>query len=604
MKATNEFEYLIIGAGPAGLQLGYFLEKTNRNYLIIEAGNTAGTFFKKFPRHGKLISINKVYTGYDDPETNLRWDWNSLISDSEEMLLKHYSREYFPHTNDFVRYLNDFANHFNLNIQYNCKVVKIAKNEKFMVIDSNGNVYGGSRLIIATGCNQPYIPSIPGIELTENYTDVSIDPEDFANQRVLIIGKGNSGFETADNLVGTTAMIHVASPNPISLAWKTKYVGHLRAVNNNLLDTYQLKSQNLLLDATIKKIERQNDKFVVSVHYTHAHDEEEDLIYDRVILCSGFRFNNSLFDESCCPELTINDRFPKQTSEWESTNVKDLYFAGVLMHQRDFKKKQSGFIHGFRYNIQALHSILEKKYHHQEWSNQQLEIKAESLTEAIIQRINTSSSLWQQTGFIGDLIVISDNGKEARYYHNVPTDYIHDSDFGKQEHYYTITLEFGHEIIDSSPDPFALERVHKDDSDNAAQSPSLHPIIKRFCGQTLVCEHHIIEDIASEWMEEVHVKPLLEFLHNQLSSNVVLFKEAQHIKQPQTSPQIKRLGTYLVEAGLLTSNQVDMALNEQKATDAPLGKVVSNRGWVSQQTIEYMIEKIIMPERKALKIGI
>jgi len=96
MKTKAEFEYLIIGAGPAGLQMAYFLEKSDRNYLILEAGESAGSSFNKFPRHGKLISINKVYTGYEDPEINLRWDWNSLLSDSEAMLFKNYSKRYFP----------------------------------------------------------------------------------------------------------------------------------------------------------------------------------------------------------------------------------------------------------------------------------------------------------------------------------------------------------------------------------------------------------------------------------------------------------------------------------------------------------------------------
>jgi hypothetical protein len=42
----------------------------------------------------------------------------------------------------------------------------------------------------------------------------------------------------------TAAVIHVAGPHSIRMAWRTHYVGHLRAVNNNFLDTYQLKSQN------------------------------------------------------------------------------------------------------------------------------------------------------------------------------------------------------------------------------------------------------------------------------------------------------------------------------------------------------------------------
>ena len=33
------YDYIIIGAGPAGLQLGYFLHKANKNYVIIEKKN-------------------------------------------------------------------------------------------------------------------------------------------------------------------------------------------------------------------------------------------------------------------------------------------------------------------------------------------------------------------------------------------------------------------------------------------------------------------------------------------------------------------------------------------------------------------------------------
>ena len=512
----KEFEYLIIGAGPAGLQLGYFLEKAKRDYLILEAGETAGSTFKKFPRHGKLISINKVYTGYDDPEINLRWDWNSLLSDREEMLFKNYSRSYFPDSKDLVRYLQDFAIRFKLKIKYGVRVVRIAKNDKFLVIDSKGNVFCCERLVVASGLSHPYIPQIPGIEFAENYINVSINPEDFANQKVLIIGKGNSGFETADNLVATTSLIHIASPNPIRMAWKSKYVGHLRAVNNNFLDTYQLKSQNAVLDATVEKIERKEDKFVVSFSYTHANGEREDLVYDRVLLCTGFRLNSDLFDKSCIPELAIDERFPAQTSEWESTNVKDLYFAGVLMHQRDFKKKQSGFIHGFRYNVKALYNLLEHKYHNKALPSFSIKSDPVSLTAAIVNRINRSSALWQQTGFLGDTIIVSEANETALYYEELPIDYIHDSNLGKCEHYYTITLEYGYDV-DKMPEPFAIDRVHKEDTHNAAQSAFIHPIIKRFCGSNLVAEHHIIEDLAGEWLEEPHIEPLTEFLRIQLS---------------------------------------------------------------------------------------
>jgi hypothetical protein len=287
-----------------------------------------------------------------------------------------------------------------------------------------------------------------------------------------------------------------------------------------------LKSQNVILNATIDKIERQGGKFVVSFAYSHADGELEDLVYDRVILCTGFRFDDSIFDESCKPELVINNRFPAQTSEWESTNVKNLYFVGVLMHMRDYKKKQSGFIHGFRYNIRALHHMLERKYYNRELPYQLIEPTPESLTEAIIRRVNLSSGLWQQTGFLCDLIVIPKDGKAAQYYEDMPRDYIHDSDLGQHDHYYTVTLEFGLDIIYASPDPFVVERIHKDDIERAALSSFIHPIIQHFCRNTLVAEHHVIEDVASEWLEELHVKPLYEFLRQRFSRELRVEKVA------------------------------------------------------------------------------
>ena len=489
------------------MQLGYYLEKAGRNYLILEAGTSAGTFFKKFPRHRTLISSNKVYTGYDDTERNLRWDWNSLLCENDELLFKNYSKEYFPPADEMVRYLTDFANTYKLKIKYQTKAVRISKNDDFAVLDQNGESYSCKRLIIASGFMKPYVPPIPGIELVELYTDVSVDPNDFINQKVLILGKGNSGFETAENIITTAAVIHIASPNPLSLAWKTHFVGHLRAVNNNLLDTYQLKSQNAVLDASVEKIKRlENGKYVVSLSYTHANGEKEDLVYDRVIACTGFRFDSSVFDESCRPDLVINDRFPNQTSTWESSNIQELYFVGTLTQARDFKKTTSGFIHGYRYNARTLHRILEQKYHGNPLPRYPVPATSQGLVDAVMKRVNTSSALWQQFGFLADLIVVTDNGDKARYYEELPADYVHDSELGRNDHYYKVTLEFGK----ITGDPFNIER--HPDPNAAVRSTFLHPVIRRFSGNNLIAEHHILEDLYGEWLkEEAHIRPLYEF---------------------------------------------------------------------------------------------
>lgn len=519
------YEYIILGAGPAGLQMGHHLSRAGHSYLILEAGDAPGHFFKQFPRHRTLISVNKVYTGFEDPEVNLRHDWNSILSDEEGVpLFKDFSRRYFPPADEFVRYLGEYADHHELAIRCNTRVIRVEKGGCFRLFDAEGNVFSCQRLIVATGVSKPYVPQIPGAELAENYVDVSVDPEDFINQRVLILGKGNSAFETADNLVPTAAYIHVASPNPVKLAWATHYVGHLRAVNNNFLDTYQLKSQNAVLDCTVERIERRDGELVVSVSYSHANGETEELRYDRVIFCTGFRFDASIFAEECRPELAINDRFPAQTSEWESVNVPGLYFTGTLSQANDFKKATSGFIHGFRYNVRALFRMLEKKHHHTEWeASRPIEPTPDGLVEAVISRINQSSALWQQYGFLHDVIVVRDDWDHAVYHEEMPLAYVHDSELGENSHYYTISLEFGK----VKGDPFAI--VRSPEPGKAEESVFLHPVIRRWCGRQLIAEKHLLEDLFGEWKkEDAHVAPLRYFFMEHLLATADLEQQMQY----------------------------------------------------------------------------
>ena len=519
-RASQQVDYLIIGAGPAGLQLGYFLQRSGRDYAILERGAGVGTFFRQYPRHRKLLSINKIHTGCDDPEVNLRWDWNSLLTEDATSTFGKYSNEYFPDADDLVRYLEDFARETEQDIHCNADVVNIVKKDRlFHVTLADGRCFTSRVLVVATGCSQPYVPRIDGIELAENYSDVSIDPNDFLDQRVLILGKGNSAFETADRLIATTSLIHLVSPDTIKLAWKTHFVGDLRAVNNNLLDTYQLKSRNALLDANVQSIRQVGDHFEVAFSYAHASGEQETMAYDRVIACTGFRFDPASFDASCQPDLVFDDRLPNQTSRWESTNVPDLFFAGGLMQARDYKKKQSAFIHGFRYNIRALSRILAETYEGEPLRYVTLPLDPVVIAEHMLDRINGNSALWQQTGFFGDLLVVDHSTDTARYYEELPVDYIHESVLGESSHYFVLTMDFGQERIDAEPDVFAIARVHKHDATSAEQSTAIHPIVRGFSHREQRTEHHVIEDLLAVWREPVHRDPLVDYLRSELATS-------------------------------------------------------------------------------------
>lgn len=510
---SQHVSYLILGAGAAGLQMAYYLQQAGHDYLVLEAGAAPGTFFSQYPRHRKLISINKVHTGFDDREKNLRWDWNSLLCEDESMQFRHYSRRYWPHADDLVRYLGDFAAHHGLAVRYGTDVVGVSRRAgRFELRTAEGQAFSAERVIVATGVRKPFIPDIPGIDLCENYCDVDIDPDTFANQRVLILGKGNSAFEMAELLTETTAMIHVCSPNPIKMAWATHHVGHLRAVNNNFLDTYQLKTQNGVLDATVQRIERRDGKLFATMCYTHAEGEVETIAYDRIVVCTGFRFDVGIFDDGARPELCIHDRFPAQTSGWESVNVPGMFFAGTLMQARDFKKTSSGFIHGFRYNVRALFQLLQARFHAQPLPSRHTGTDAESLTRAVLATVNRSSALWQQFGFLGDVIELYPAGG-GRIVEALPVAHLHGHLMRDCADYFVVTLEYGE---GTSADPFRIQRPDSRDASQAERSAFLHPVVRHCRHGQVLAEQHLMEHLETDWTQPYHVQPLRAFFVERL----------------------------------------------------------------------------------------
>ncbi|SFK67326.1 Thioredoxin reductase [Amycolatopsis sacchari] len=518
MSAEETLDYLVIGAGPAGLQMGYFLGRSGHRYLIVESGESPGTFFTAFPRHRQLISSNKVHTGWTDPELNLRVDWNSLLTEENDPLFTRYTPRYFPPAEDMVRYLGDFAVRHGLVIRFGTRIVEITKPDDFVATDQDGGTYRAKRVIVATGVTKPYIPDIEGAELAERYVDMPVDPAGYTNQKVLIIGRGNSAFETADNLIETAAVIHVAGSGSLRLAWQTHFVGHLRAVNNNFLDTYQLKSQNALLDGRVLSIRRDGDGYLVRVAFERVNEVIKEIRYDRVILATGFRFDASIFAPECRPELAIKDRFPAQTAAWESVNVPSLYFAGTITQVRDFKKSTSGFIHGFRYAVRALHRILEHRHHGVPWPARELDGTPEAVTGAIIERVNRTSALWQMFGFLGDAVFFAADGS-VRYAEEMPVDYLHDAvtrgEFGDVDTYLTVTLEYGADHDKVNPFDVSAGRVSQEDT-SGLDGRYLHPVVRRYRAGQLLDEHHVTENLENEWdSERVHRAPLREYLRAQ-----------------------------------------------------------------------------------------
>lgn len=511
-NGSNRFDYIIVGAGPAGLQLGYFLGKAGRDYLILERNERPGSFYEKFPRHRTLISINKRFNGYGEKDFNLRHDWNSLLSDDDSLLFPKYSKELFPCADDLLRYMADFTERHGLKVRYKTPVTKIHRDGEsgvFTLVDSHGETFTCARLLIATGAVKPNIPKdIEGIEHAVGYEDHDVDPAVYENKRVAILGRGNSAFEVANHLAGSAAIIHLLVGVPIKHAWQTHYPGDLRAINNTILDMYQLKSLHAMIGFRPKKIVKRPDgRLDVVMEEDYPHWETPGTgttttTYDYVIRATGWRFiDEDIFDDSCHPATMKEGKYPDLTSSWESTNVPNLFFIGTAMQARD-RKAASAFIHGFRYNVRSIFHILEERYHGVPLPVESFRLAdgedLETFSSALIRRLSTVSALFQLFGFLCDAIVVEDG--KAMLYRELPVDFVRDDPrFKAAEKLFAVTLEYGFHKYPKNAS--TLDFIHPADAHDTACSAYLHPIFRYYSRGEKLAEEHLGESLVVRYDE-------------------------------------------------------------------------------------------------------
>jgi len=109
--------------------------------------------------------------------------------------------------------------------------------------------------------------------------------------------------------------------------------------------------------------------------------------YDTVVRCLGWKHNVSVYEADTLPLLQANEKYAVMNSEYESVNVKGLYFAGTIGHGKDFRRSSGGFIHGFRYTARALFRILSRKKHAEWPATRRFDVSSPKKLEALIEHM-------------------------------------------------------------------------------------------------------------------------------------------------------------------------------------------------------------------------
>ena len=461
---------LIIGAGPAGVQMGSLFHG-NEDYVILDKGSEPCAFFKEFPRQRRFISLNKA--------RHLRYDWNSFIG-SNALSFRDYSEKLYPDADSYVQYVKDFSK--DLNFKFNFEVKSIEKTGD--VFSINSGELTAERVFFGTGVvpkKPPLIETHPSVKIF-NYATMPLDPDVYRDKFIHIIGMGNAALETADWLAPYSNVIEIWGNE--RNAWKTHYPGHARSINFTSIDNYYLKGR------TVLHFGDPNEPFAISERfgifkYRMKHIHEQYAENTVIIWCTGFEF-----DKTLVKDLVKVDRFPILTANFESTLCPSLFFIGSTTQYHDYKKGTSAFIHGFRYNCEYLYKYLTDNV-----SCYVIKSKDELISK-IFHQLNESSALLHRFDQFCDLIGIDENG--AYYIEEIPIGAVEQYIRPNWTRYFTIKLGYTRDFENTFQQYIDITPL------NAHTSRFIHPIIQ-YNSQTF----HIPEEALNEFRNpEAHIYPM------------------------------------------------------------------------------------------------
>ena len=228
---------------------------------------------------------------------------------------------YFPSRPEMEANLVAFAERGRVAVRYGCRWTATRRvegpdGERFEIETTDG-VYRSRVLVLAVGVAEPYTPPGPAKEHAIHYADVQ-PAETYADRRVLIIGKQNSGFELATGLLPWARQLVLVSPSKLKLSVDTKTLVGVRARYVQPYEDYVLGGGVSVLDASLDRIERGSDgRLTVGLRRTDG-GADLALEFDDVISATGFVA--PLLD---LPELGVQtvgqSRLPVQTPFWESS---------------------------------------------------------------------------------------------------------------------------------------------------------------------------------------------------------------------------------------------------------------------------------------------
>jgi thioredoxin reductase len=408
----GDYPVVVVGSGPGGLQVSYSLRRLGVPHAVISADDEPGGMFRRWPFFQRLLSWTKPYAPTPHKTRAYeRYDWNSLIpdDDADRAIQAEFmdGTTYFPSRPEMQAALQAFAERTALAIRHDCRWESTRRLDdgRFELTTSDGQYTAGT-LIVAVGVAEPWRPETPGIDLVAHYADTR-PAETYADRRVFIIGKQNSGFELASGLLSWARRIVLASPSPAKLSVNTHSLVGIRARYLQPYEDHVLGGGVGVIDASIEAIERVpgGDGFIVRTRPSSG-ATAETFETDEVIAATGF-----VAPLRDLPSLGVatfgQSRLPAQTPYWESATVPGIFFAGTIGQgarglQKHGMPANSGAVHGARYNARCLAAHVARTRFGVE--PERPSIAPADLLDFVAAELTRGPEIWNQRAYLARIV--------------------------------------------------------------------------------------------------------------------------------------------------------------------------------------------------------